>query len=56
MKTLIISDLHIGSKGCKTDEQIKELKEDSDKLKEEIRAYFGDAEKLTYFGDTVATL
>ena len=38
-----------------TDEQIKALKEDSDKLKEEIRAYFGDAEKLTYFGDTVAT-
>ena len=25
-----------------TDEQIKALKEDSDKLKEEIRAYFGD--------------
>ena len=38
-----------------TDEQIKTLKEDSEKLKEEIRAYFGDAEKLTYFGDTVAT-
>jgi len=29
MKTLIISDLHIGSKGCKTDEILELLKDES---------------------------
>ena len=29
MKTLIISDLHIGSKGCKTEEILELLKDES---------------------------
>jgi exoribonuclease R len=45
----------IDEKGKPLSVYFKVSKEDSDKLKEEIRAYFGDAEKLTYFGDTVAT-
>ena len=34
---------------------MRNIKEPLNAVLARIRAYFGDAEKLTYFGDTVAT-